>query len=547
MAYIAVQDLAYAHPGGDLLFAGVSFRASENAHIGLVGVNGVGKSTLLRMIAGQLVAQEGSISSSGTLAYMAQDIGFGTDNPTVREIFLYTSTPEVMRVGCQLVEAERKVASGDHGDALRLGIVVNDWADIGGYDLESSWDRTCMRVTGKSFNEICELPASKFSGGEVKQMALDNLFKSSADVLLLDEPDNFLDIPAKRWLEALIRESAKVIIIISHDRELLSQATNKILTLEGHGCWMHNSSFSDYADARQRRNESLGDALGRWKEEERRLFHYYKLMKQRAAQNSGNASRANAAESRWERFVQDGPPPTPVEDKSINIKMSGTDSARRVFKLDSVGIDDIFFPLSLEAHYGDRIGLIGNNGTGKSHLLKVVQGALAPSEGRATLGSRVTPGLFTQINRKPEYERREIIEIARDFLSDDEKAMKALARYGLQEAANRLFETLSGGQKARLDILCLEASGCNLLLLDEPTDNLDIDSSTVLEDALRKFNGTVLAVSHDRHFLKSLGRFVYLNVDGEAYELDDYTNAIEALVNPETATAGKRAILLTSD
>lgn len=546
MAYIAIHELSYAHPGGELLFTDVSFRVSGSSHVGLVGVNGVGKSTLLKLIIGHLSTDIGTVTTSGKLAYMSQDIGRGTVDQTIREIFLDTLAPSAKKTGYRLIAAENEMEGGSEKSALELAVAVNEWADIGGYDLESRWDRTTMRILGEPFEAISHRRVSTLSGGEGKQIALDALFSSDSEILLLDEPDNYLDIPGKRWLEKCVRESEKLILIISHDRELLSEATNKILTLEGSGCWIHGSSFADYAEARMKRNADLGDALTRWKEEERRLFHYYKLMKQRAAQNSGNASRANAAQSRWERFVDNGPPPPPIADKTISVKLVGNESARRAVKLESVGIDDIILPFTFDAHYGDRIGVIGNNGSGKSHLLNTIYGIAMPSEGRVVLGSRVNVGIFTQSNQKPEFSQRVLTDIVSDHVPEEEKAMRALARYGLQDAASRRFETLSGGQKARLEILCLEADGCNLLLLDEPTDNLDIDSSTALEGALDQFRGTLFAVSHDRHFLRTLKRFLYLSDDGGAYELDDYDSALDVLKHPDRIFSDKRVKELTS-
>jgi ATPase subunit of ABC transporter with duplicated ATPase domains len=270
-----------------------------------------------------------------------------------------------------------------------------------------------------------------------------------------------------------------------------------------------------------------------------------KIMKQRAAINFKNATKANGAETRWEKFVAKGPPPPPVPDQQIKVGLRGADSARRVVNMVDVSIGDLFFPFSDEVHFGERVGLIGPNGTGKTHLLRALAGEIEPDEGTIGLGPRTSIGTFTQINDRPDFLGREAIDIVRDRVTEEEKAMKALGRYGLATHARQEFETLSGGQKARLEILCLELEGHNVLLLDEPTDNLDIESSEALEQALEGFVGTVVAVSHDRTFLAQLDRFVMINDDGAVYSLPDYDVAMQALAAPEAIDNVKLAKELT--
>jgi ATPase subunit of ABC transporter with duplicated ATPase domains len=366
------------------------------------------------------------------------------------------------------------------------------------------------------------------SGGERKRLVLEQLFTSDAQVLLLDEPDNFLDIPAKRWLEQLIATAKKTVLFISHDRDLLSAAAKSIVTLEGHGAWVHPGSYTSYPEARRKRQEALGDALQRWKDEEKRLRELVRTFKERAKYSSDWAKRASAMETRWKRFAAD-PPPPPVSDQHIKVRMKGGDSARRVVDLRKVGIDGLVKPVTEEIHFGERVGLVGPNGTGKTHLIRVLAGEAQPTQGELVLGPRVSPGLFTQLNARPDFRERVVLDIVSDRVRSLDLAMGALARYGLAEAARRRYEQMSGGQKARLEILCLELEGHNLLLLDEPTDNLDIDSSEALERALDGFEGTVVAVSHDRAFLRGLDRFLLLDETGAVTVLPDPDSALVAL------------------
>ena len=352
-------------------------------------------------------------------------------------------------------------------------------------------------------------------------------------MLLLDEPDNYLDIPTRVWLEEQIAACKSTILMVSHDRTILERSATKLVIIEGSGCWVHGGSYTSFPEAREQRQKRLGDALKRWNDEERRLYRHMKIMKQRAAANFKNATKANAAETRWEKFVAAGPPPPPVSDQQIKVRLRGGDSARRVLALDGVQTDDLFFPFTDEIFFGERVGLIGPNGTGKTHLLRALAGDSEPTEGAIKLGPRTSIGTFTQINDRPDFVGREIFDIIRERLSNDEATMKALGRYRLSDHGRQAFETLSGGQKARIEVLCLELEGHNVLLLDEPTDNLDIESSEALEEALESFEGTVVAVSHDRTFLEGLDRFVMINDDGDVYGLPDYHVAMQALAEPE--------------
>jgi ATPase subunit of ABC transporter with duplicated ATPase domains len=206
-------------------------------------------------------------------------------------------------------------------------------------------------------------------------------------------------------------------------------------------------------------------------------------------------------------------------------------------KFEAVAIGELFMPFSDEVHFGERLGLIGPNGTGKTHLLNALNGIAEGLKGDITFGPRTSVGMFNQVNDRPEFHGRECIEIVRDKLTDEQKSMGALARYGLRNNARQEFQTLSGGQKARLEILSLELAGHNVLLLDEPTDNLDIDSSEALERAIEGFEGTVIAVSHDRTFLANFDRFIMITDDGDVYELPDYDIALAGLSAPaELAT-----------
>ncbi len=429
---------------------------------------------------------------------------------------------------------------------MKLGAAIADWSALGGYELEGQWDAACRRIVRAPLHEVADRPAVTLSGGERKRLVLEVLFASDADVLLLDEPDNFLDVPAKLALERQIRVAKKTVLMISHDREVLSGAVGAIVTLEGNGAWVHGGSYTTYPRAREERQRRLGDAVKRWRDEERRLYRLMKTFKERARYSSDWAKRAAAAETRWRRFRDAGPPPAPVVDAPITVRMRGGDSARRVLDLRSLGIADLVSPFSEEIHFGERVGMIGPNGSGKTELVRVLAGARDPDFGELVTGPRVSVGFFTQFQARDDLPGQIVIDVVLERVRGGgvQAAMGALARYGLAEAARRSYDVLSGGEKARLEVLVLELEGHNLLLLDEPTDNLDIDSSEALEKALRTFEGTVVAVSHDRAFLRTLDRFLMVLHDGAVLSLPSYDAALEALLNPSEANHVRLAKVL---
>jgi len=542
---IVVSELAYAPPGADQLFFDVSFGVAPGEHAAIVGANGVGKSTILRILSQVIEADDGEYTVNGNMLTMTQEVGMSNPNDTLREMLVEVAPKHLRTAGRALIAAEKALADGTD-DGMGYATALGDWGDLGGYELESDWQAAAQRSVKTPVDDFSRRLVSELSGGERKRLVLDLLLTSGADVLLLDEPDNYLDIPTRGWLEEEIKKCRSTILMVSHDRTLLERVATKIIVIEGSGCWSHGGSYVTFPDARAKRQELLGDDLKRWNDEERRLFHHMKIMKQRAAQNFKNATKANGAETRWEKFVAAGPPPPPVADQHIHVRFRGADSARRVVKFEDVSIGNLFLPFSEEVHFGERVGLIGPNGTGKTHLLNALFGKKEDLSGTITFGPRTSVGMFTQINDRPEFRGRTCIDIVRDKLVEEEKSMRALARYGLRNNARQEFQTLSGGQKARLEILSLELAGHNVLLLDEPTDNLDIESSEALERALDGFEGTVIAVSHDRTFLAQFDRFIMITDDGEVYALPDYDVAMTGLAAPEQLAQVRLAKPLTA-
>jgi ATPase subunit of ABC transporter with duplicated ATPase domains len=545
---IVVSDAGFTFPGGEPLFLDVSFKVDTGSRVGLIGDNGTGKSTLLRCIAGLLELETGSIGVDGDVRYMPQSIGQADGPVTVRAFLASLEGPRQRRAAEMLASAEQ---SNETRPSTETGLLLAEahaeWADVQGYELEALWDAATTSVLRQPLETAGHRLVAELSGGERKRLALEILLGGDGDVLLLDEPDNFLDVPAKRWLEQRLRASDKTILMVSHDRELLSDAVSRIVTLEGTGAWVHGGSFAGYHEAREARNARLGDAHERWKEEERRLYRHYKLLKQRAAVSDANAPRADAAETRWKRFVTIGPPPAPPPAQRVAIRLRGADSGRRVVRCRSLELIGLTEAFSLEVFFGERLAVLGPNGSGKSHFVRLLGGEEVAHDGGWRLGARVSPGMFIQTNERPEFTGRTAGEVITRYAGTEEAVMRALARYGLQASARQPCETLSGGQQARLQVLALELGGANLLLLDEPTDNLDLVSAEALQEALEEFVGTVVAVTHDRWFMRSFDRFVIFALDGSVTEALDVETALAVVSGEERTSPGSLVPLGKTD
>jgi ATPase subunit of ABC transporter with duplicated ATPase domains len=523
MGAVDVSGVGYALPGGRVLLDDVVLRAGEGEHVALIGANGSGKTTLLRIIAGELRSQRGTVAVDGRLLVMRQLLG--VDEATVRDLLIGLS-PQVLRDAAVELGAAEAAAATDAstGAGMRLARAHAAWGDAGGYAAEVFWDVCTSRVLDAPFDAVADRTLATLSGGEQKRLALEALFRSDADVLVLDEPDNFLDVPGKEWLEATISGSPKTILFVSHDRELLARVANKIVTIEAGGGWTHGGGFAGYHEAREARLERFDEQHRRYTEERKRLTESLTEFRRRAQRSDVFASRVRATKSRIERFDREPPPARPAA-QNVAMRLGGARTGKRVLAVEGLELEGLTDPFDAEVLFGERIGVVGLNGTGKSHFLKLIAGHDIAHAGTVKLGARVVPGYFSQLH-EPTLSRPgaaagadpPLLDLLMDAGHSRGEAMASLRRYELHQCAEQPFDTLSGGQQARLQILLLETSGATLLLLDEPTDNLDLVSSEALESALDAFEGTVIAVTHDRWLMRSFDRFLVFASDCTVHE-----------------------------
>lgn len=525
MGQINVVGVEYALSDGRVLLNDVSFRVGDGAKVALIGPNGAGKTTLFRMIAGDLEPEAGQIIVTGGLGVMRQFIGSIRDDSTVRDLLVSVSNEKIRKAAATLRSAEDAMKANDReAEQLAYAQALSDWGDAGGYDAEVLWDISCTRALGKTFERVANREVNSLSGGEQKKLVLHTLLNGSEEVLILDEPDNYLDVPAKRWLEEEIRESKKTILFISHDRELLAATATKIVALEqginGNTAWIHGEGFDTWHAAREARNAQFAQLVERWEDEHQRLKQLVLTLQWQAASSPDMASRYRAMQTRLRKFEEAGPPPPPPIEQNVKVKLNSGRTGERVVTCENLTLENLTEPFTFEIYYQDRVAILGKNGTGKSHFLRRLAGDESVRyTGTFKLGARVVPGFFAQTHAHPEFEGKTLLEILWQEHSLQLGAAKSvLGRYELAQQAEQVFTTLSGGQQARFQVLLLELAGDTLLLLDEPTDNLDLASAEALERALDSYQGTVVAVTHDRWFARGFTRFLIFGAEGQVYE-----------------------------
>ncbi len=536
--HVEVAHVSHVLPDGRTLLDDVSFRIGEGLTAALVGPNGAGKTTLLRLVAGDIQPQSGTVVATGGLGVMRQFIGqnrvagAGHDHdqgldgraenpaPMVRDLLLSIAPARVREAAARLDAAELAMMERDDERAqLRYAAALAEWGEAGGYEAEVHWDACCVAALGIPYDQCRWRDVNTLSGGEQKRLVLESLLRGPDGVLLLDEPDNYLDVPGKRWLEQQLAATPKSVLLVSHDRELLAACAQRIVTVEDGHVWVHGGGFGGYARARADRISRLEELRRRWDEEHEKLKELVRTFRQKASYNSDMASRLQAAVTRLRRFEEQGPPELAPREQNVRMRLRGGRTGKRAVICENLTLSGLTGSFGAEIWFDDRVAVLGANGSGKSSFLRLLVGEQVAHEGTARLGARVVPGFFAQTHARPDLSGRAPVEILMtEHALLINEAMSALSRYELQACARQPFGTLSGGQQARLQILLLELAGATLLLLDEPTDNLDLPSAEALQQGLESYQGTVLAVTHDRWFARSFERFLVFLPDGSVRE-----------------------------
>jgi len=502
--------------GSNPVFDEVDLEILEGERIGLVGENGSGKSTLFKLLAGLDTPTEGVISRRRnlTIGYLSQEIDPAQHSKTVFEVVsersadLSTLSETLRKLEAQMADPAIAAEPQAMDRVLQAyGRAQERFEASGGYTLSHEVETVLhgLGFTPEQYN----LEVGVLSGGEKKLVNLARILLQAPDLLLLDEPDNHLDLEAKAWLEQYIRDYSGTVLIISHDRRLLDRVVKKIFELEDGRISAYFGDYSSYFVERQHRLLKQHELYNLQQDEIKRLEASMHQLKEWAKMNPKFAGRAENMAKRVERAKQVAVErPVMARDK-IKINLDADRSGKKVLEVKglSKSIDGrmLFRPFDLTMLYGERVGIVGANGSGKTTLLRTMMDIIPADSGSVKIGASVVTGYYAQEQETLPFDSTPLDFVRRLKAMNESQAISFLR--GLLFSHRDIYTTirhLSGGEKSRLQLARLMLTDANFLLLDEPTNNLDIASIEVLEAALEEFEGTILTVSHDRYFLDKL-------------------------------------------
>ncbi|WHX98787.1 ribosomal protection-like ABC-F family protein [Neobacillus sp. DY30] len=515
--------------GGNIIFEDLSFEVHEGNRVGLVGRNGCGKTTLLKLLANQETVDGGAIhwKKGLKIGYLAQIPDYKDLN--VRDV-LKTAFDQLVETETILQQLEVEMGQELTPNQLQrlmdqYGKLQDDFILNGGYEMDAQMDRVSH---GLNIIELLDKPFSLLSGGEKTKVGLALSLLKKPGLLLLDEPTNHLDLMAIEWLGTFLKEYTGTIILISHDRYFLDEVVTKVLDMEDGEIELYHTNFSGFVKEKE---ERLLREFQEYQEQQRKIKKMKEAIKRlREWANRANPpsaalhKRATNMQRALDRMEKLDRPKVDVKKMAIDFEANDR-SGKDVIKLEDVsksfGSRTLIEKVNMLVQYKDRTAIVGENGTGKSTLLKMILGECESDQGTVKVGSNVKIGYLSQHVFHTISDER-VIDVFRSEVTVNEgEARHILARflfYG--PAVFRKVNQLSGGERMRLRLAQLMYQDINLLILDEPTNHLDIDSCEVLEEALEQFNGTILAVSHDRYFLNKLFNKIYWLQHGTVYFFD---------------------------
>lgn len=506
---------------GVALFRQATFALEPGDKVGLVGPNGAGKTTLLKACLGEWPLESGQV-------YVTGSVGFLPQNPVLEGeetvwAGMLAERSDLIRMGEELRTLETQMSRPDEKMMEHYAALTEAFERQGGYALEAQVRRI---LAGLDLSEEREVPIRHLSGGQKTRLALAKLLLRSPEILVLDEPTNHLDIAALEWLENYLREYAGTVLVVSHDRYFLNRVVHRILHLEQGELQEYKGNYSEYELQRALAEKTMAREAERVAKKIAHLEEYIRRNKAGV-----NARQARGRETQLQRIV-------PVQRKKsarelgVALSVAGR-SGDRVLDVQglalSFGEKVLFSGVDLSLRRGERVALLGRNGVGKTSLLKAVLHKL-PYRGMIRIGANVILGYYSQEHEGLNPANTVIDEIRQASSLYDPEIRSLLARYGFQqEEVFKPVSVLSGGEKSRLALCKLFLVQGNFLLLDEPTNHLDAETREVLEEALLDYEGTILAVSHDRYFLDKLaGKIAELFPDGLRVYDGNYTHYLEA-------------------
>lgn len=518
---VNLEQVVY-HYGAEVVFDGVCWEIQAGQKIGLVGPNGAGKSTLLRLIMGTQTPDAGTVFRFKGLriGYLAQEPDLNPEKTVWEETIsanheLHCIEVEMRRLEAQMADPEIYNDEATFNRVLAAHSRAQEkFEQLEGYRYESRVHQALQTV---GFSEAeHELPVRVLSGGQRKMVGLAKLLALAPDVLLLDEPDNHLDLAGKNLLEHFMRDFPGTVIIVSHDRYLLDETVTCIAELEDHRLTVYQGNYSAYAIEKERHLLRQQQMYAAQQKEIARIEAAIARFEKWAHMviDERHIRQARSRQKMLERMDKIEKPV--MERRMMGLELNGWRGSKKVLEI--TDLDKIFPPelefgsdaaeqivllgLNMTIWHGERVGLLGPNGAGKSVLFRCILGQEMPTGGVIEIGPSIQVGVYAQHHETLEPQRSLIEEIWDAKSMSEQAAVNVLKRFLFPYRRVRdQVKTLSGGERSRLQLAKLMLSGANFLLLDEPTNNLDIPSCEVLEQALGDFEGTVLVISHDRYFL----------------------------------------------
>ena len=532
--------------GSRAIFRDLSWEIQHDQKIGLIGPNGAGKSSLLKLIIGEHTPEKGGtvIRAKGvTVGYLPQHPEL--DPERIAFSLALEGNPRIAEIESELQKVELKLSDPNvYNNEKALGRMldsqhklIEEFESLGGANYESRV-RELLRGLGLPESDF-DKPIVALSGGQKKLIGLARLLLANPSVLLLDEPDNHLDMPGKAYLEKLINEYPGAVIIISHDRYILDAVATHIAEIEDGKITTFIGNYTEYIVDKEERLARQEELYQIQQRELNRLEMALKRYKQWVIINDKFASRMHAMEARIARIERIDKPV--LDRRKMDLELNGWRGSNQVLEFEEVTKSfshrNVLRDITFLIRHGERVGLIGANGAGKSVMLRLILGKEKPTDGEIKIGPSVKVGYYAQEHETLDFNQTVIDTVRLTGNMSEGRAVSFLTRYlfSYQQATQRVG-SLSGGERSRLQLALLVLSGANFLLLDEPTNNLDIASAEVLENALNDFNGTVLVISHDRYFLDRTVNRIFELKDSRITEYiggySDYAiKAVKAEVN----------------
>lgn len=511
----------------------VSFHLEENEKAAIVGMNGAGKSTLLKIIVSEFKADEGevTIGKGVKLGYLSQHSEFESQNTIYEEVEKEKQNVISLEKTLRTMESQMAETSQDELDSFMVQYhkLMDEFEAMGGYTYRGEITGV-IRGLGFSDEEMMK-PMNQLSGGQKTRVGLAKLLVRKPDVLLLDEPTNHLDIKAIEWLETYLKNYKGAVLIVSHDRYFLDRIVSKVIEIERHLCKVYKGSYTDYS---KKKEAERAIYLKHYLEQQAEIKHHEKVIEKIKSYGTEDAYiRAKSREKLLDKIERLEKPLEIRNDMRFSLEPN-VESGKDVLMVQglskSFGEQKLFQNISLDIKRGERIAIIGGNGTGKTTFLKVLNGILKADEGEFSLGSKVAIGYYDQEQQLLSEEKTLFDEIGDCYPNmTNTRIRNVLAAFLFtdDEVFKRISD-LSGGERGRVSLAKLMLSEANFLILDEPTNHLDIVSKEILETALNDYTGTVLFVSHDRYFInRTATRILELNNHSFTNYLGDYDYYLE--------------------